>query len=566
MVTKEIIDYVKAQRAMGKNDETIKQNLLTGGWSLTDIQEAFSASSVPIPHAPTPLQSTVPELGPIYSNQTLKTPLSFSSSRGEKKLFIIPLLVVIVILVSGAGVYLYNNKFVNPQSSINNSSVDNSEAVITAADEVQMKKAIFDLAVSLKALDIIAYLNAINAQDRVKYAQYTDKGLLRDLQKDYFDSLGKAYPINIISIQEPISQQLSSLSAGRVAEVKFTVNGVNRGFDFVKEDGEWRFIQSFDKYDFSKSGQSSSNTNIVATPTVCAGNNYKMAFVLVARNQTEVTVAIVNKLTAIKNAFAKDFSTATSGLAKMDTSYKVVSIVNDGTLIKDEDSYIYPDRVMKKFYENNPDNYDFISIYPTFNDFNQINGQETHETVQNNIRGIYTNGRGGLTDKTTQYGSKGRLLGINMMPPIDRVQSPETDEWRSGGLLHETGHQWCCYVGDDFARGEDGAELEIIQQGMHFYRGLASPSRAGDPMDSDYWTSNGDGTFRRNNQVGVTKYHPFQLYFMGLLSKSEYSTKYKVYDAGIVGKDFNENKAKLYKEVSVNDIIKFAGERQCVSS
>ncbi len=489
--------------------------------------------------------------------------------KNSQKGFIVPLLVVIVILVIGGGVYLFSKKSANPQSNYINVA-DTNKDIITSSDEAKIEKTIHDLVASLKALDVNAYLNTVNGQDRSEYTNKVDKGLLRDLQKTYMDSADNEYPIKIISIQKP-SGQLPPLSAGRVAEVKLIINGVTeQSADFVKENEEWKFVSSFERYDFSKNGQISVNTNSTGIdPAICARTDYKMAFVIIAKNQSEITTAKVNDIKMIQNAFAKDFSTATNGLARMDTSYQVVTIINDGTLIKDDNSYIYPDKVTKKFYENNPDTFDFISIYPTFVDFNTANGQEIHVTVKNNIKGISTNGRSKtISDQTAQYGSKGRLLGINVMPNIE-VQSPENakkEGWMSSGLLHEQGHQWCCGVGDNFARGADEAKLEIIQEGMHFYRGLASPSKNGDPMNSDNWVPNGDGTYRRDNQSGVQVYHPFQLYFMGLLPKSEYSKKYKLYDAGIVGKDFNDKKAKFYKEVSVEDIIKVAGERQCVSS
>ncbi len=170
---------------------------------------------------------------------------------------------------------------------------------------------------------------------------------------------------------------------------------------------------------------------IMTSPTLststCNKTDYKMAFVLIAQNQSQVTPEKVNKLTAIKDAFAKDFSTATNALARMDTSYKVVTIVDDGTLI--QNGYYLYDKVMEKFYEKNPDDFDFASIYPTFNDPN--NGTQFHATVKNSIIGISTNHRDGVVDRTAQYGSKGRLLGINEMPNIDNIPLPIVG---SGGI------------------------------------------------------------------------------------------------------------------------------------
>ncbi len=99
---------------------------------------------------------------------------------------------------------------------------------------------------------------------------------------------------------------------------------------------------------------------------------------------------------------------------------------------------------------------------------------------------------------------------------------------------------------------------------MHFYRGLQSPYGTTTVMNSDNWVPNDDGTFRRENTRGIQKYHPFQLFFMGLLPEEEYDTQFPVYDAGIVGKDFYDQNATFYKNVSVRDIIALEGERNCL--
>ncbi|MBU1935112.1 hypothetical protein KKF04_03580, partial [Patescibacteria group bacterium] len=89
----------------------------------------------------------------------------------------------------------------------------------------------------------------------------------------------------------------------------------------------------------------------------------------------------------------------------------------------------------------------------------------------------------------------------------------------------------------------------------------------GTPMNSDYWLPDGDGTYYvANVYTSTKKYHPFLLYFMGLLPESEYDTKYKIYDAGgaDTSRDYTPESATLYGEVSVRDIIEFEGERECV--
>ena len=93
---------------------------------------------------------------------------------------------------------------------------------------------------------------------------------------------------------------------------------------------------------------------------------------------------------------------------------------------------------------------------------------------------------------------------------------------------------------------------------------MQSPSEDSTPMGSRAWTGNNDGTFKRivNPKDDFKKYHPFQLYLMGVLSKDEYDNSFSVYDAGI-SPNMNWNNAPPFKEVSVNDIIEVEGERIC---
>ena len=298
----------------------------------------------------------------------------------------------------------------------------------------------------------------------------------------------------------------------------------------------------------------------------CENKYYRMAFILLTENPSEVTPDRLNKLINIKNDFSKYFAIATRNLASMDTSDDIYVMT-----VKNESIDFGFGEITKKIYEEHSDTYDFISIYTTF----PTEGPQQSWDVVSNIKGIHNIDEGGeaaapslqgtrqfpIIDNSYTYGSSGKLKHINFMKDIDMYQS--APERAINGLLHETGHYWCCYVGDNFAQGQGGAKLEIIQQGIHFYRGLESPYDTGTAMMSDYWVPNNDGTFRRENKEGIQKYHPFQLYFMGLLPKEEYDIKYQIYDAGLPG-NWNFEKAIPYKQVTVNDIIEVMGERECV--
>lgn len=298
----------------------------------------------------------------------------------------------------------------------------------------------------------------------------------------------------------------------------------------------------------------------------CENKNYKMAFILLAQNADEITAEFLEqtpenrleRLTTIKDGFSQHFAKATRYLASMDTSNDIFIIVGGDVPMRYHEGRHLPDyeKVTKKFYETHDDIYDFISVYTTWT----IPEWMSHAPITRNINGI-----GWLVplyNGSDAYGSRGKLKGINKMGLIARVDI-DTDGTEIGGvngLLHETGHQWCCFVGDNFAQEQDGAELEIIQQGMHFYGGLQSPCENQTPMGSRNWVSNNDGTFGTFSKGRIREcYHPFQLYFMGLLPKEEYSTKHPVYDLRL-----GRSEAVLYKQVSVDDIIAIEGERQCV--
>ncbi len=289
----------------------------------------------------------------------------------------------------------------------------------------------------------------------------------------------------------------------------------------------------------------------------CNQSNFKMAFIILKLKGNEVSQTSIDTLNSIKEAFSKNFAHATNNLAAMDTSYPIQIIE-----LNSEEEKNNP-VVAQRFYSHNPDDFDFLSIYgegitPTLAGGN-------HVTIKNNIVGLGQP----IIDITTQYGSlvNHRLKGINYMFDLKKDEfNKEGERLYSSGLLHETGHQWCCYLGKNF-NGQNTSMVEIIIQNIHFYAGLESPYDVGDPMGSTYWVSNNDGTYRRGEFQWneKRKYHPFVLYFMGILSESEYDTKFNLYNAGSAdtGKSFNTDRATYYKSISVNDIIYAIGERYC---
>ncbi len=273
--------------------------------------------------------------------------------------------------------------------------------------------------------------------------------------------------------------------------------------------------------------------------------HYSMAFVLLYPTGVEVSQETWEKVDDLRMNFPEAFSRATAGNAEITTDYPLQVMELKELDFKE---------ISRAFYMDNPDGFDFLSLYSEEIDLSPGNIQ--HIMVKNQIVGIGKS----VFDHSQEFGSGGRLLGINVMHHFNEIYHKIYIEvFAMNGLLHETGHHWCCYVGDEFG---SGGELEIIDKYNHFYRGLESPYESGTAMNSDFWVEKEDGNFRRaNNPFLGEKYHPFQLYFMGLLPEDEWNRKYRIFDAG-VGRDFNPERAVFYKEVSVLDIIEVEGERR----
>ncbi|MBU1683543.1 S-layer homology domain-containing protein [Patescibacteria group bacterium] len=292
----------------------------------------------------------------------------------------------------------------------------------------------------------------------------------------------------------------------------------------------------------------------------CTKSDFKMAFVLVVEDESDATESRLDTLYAIKDSFDDAFYEATDHLATMDTSDDVFILKKTDAMDDDlNPESINPTEILKEFYSLYEDEYDFLSIYTTFENSSMSQG---HGSDSNNIQGI-----GKSISSYSSVEGVNRYMGRNFMKHIDMYQNSEEGLILAvNGLLHETGHQWGAYAGENFT-GNSSTELGILWGDIHFYRGLESPYETGTPMNSDYWLPDGDGTYYvANVYTSTKKYHPFLLYFMGLLPESEYDTKYKIYDAGgaDTSRDYTPESATLYGEVSVRDIIEFEGERECV--
>ncbi|MBR9703687.1 hypothetical protein GOV10_06615 [Candidatus Woesearchaeota archaeon] len=295
----------------------------------------------------------------------------------------------------------------------------------------------------------------------------------------------------------------------------------------------------------------------------CNQDHFKMAFILVAKDASELTTERLDKLNDIKEFFSEDFHTATQGLAYMDTTHNIITLIDNGTLVYSfpNGKFINKIEITKKFYENNNDDFDFITIYSTFETLDY----QHHNTVKNVVNGI-----GKTTfDLSDSYGSAGKLIGVNFMKHIDMYNDPDPAAFRSSGLLHETGHQWCCFVGDDYSTGPPDSELPILgSNSIHWHcvtqvADLAIEQR--DPMGGCYWEDNNDGTFTRVDIFPkVPIYHNITLYLMGVLTKEDVpSIKLVLPNVDPVIWQTSDPIAASVKYIEIEDITSRYGDRSC---
>lgn len=147
--------------------------------------------------------------------------------------------------------------------------------------------------------------------------------------------------------------------------------------------------------------------------------------------------------------------------------------------------------IAREFYRYFADEYDFLNIVSTIS---LRDSRDFHLTVQNDVRGIGLE----VMDRASQWGSAGRLLGVNFHGQ------------QLGALYHEIAHQWGVHL-------ERALELEdrnTAHWGTVDFKGYLGGTELAD---------NGDGTFEvlQPRFSNPTRFAPLELYLMGVLPADE---------------------------------------------
>lgn len=195
---------------------------------------------------------------------------------------------------------------------------------------------------------------------------------------------------------------------------------------------------------------------------------------------------------------------------------------------------------VQQFYTYFADDFDFVQVIFTLPTYP---GNRSHMPIRNDVSGIGMD----LYNNAPQYGSAGRLLGINSFPIDTFFDAGEA------AFSHETGHQWINYVHHPKLMPGPHWPMSSMATGV---MGLNIPGGGVGGEFNVVIEPLGNGSYRVRAVAGRTKeYSDFDLYLMGLLPASQVSP-------GVVLEGALCTECTLAgSAITVQDIIAMHGQR-----
>ncbi|WP_338870355.1 choice-of-anchor X domain-containing protein [Spirosoma sp. SC4-14] len=200
------------------------------------------------------------------------------------------------------------------------------------------------------------------------------------------------------------------------------------------------------------------------------------------------------------------------------------------------------------FYKYHPDSFDFINyvLVPGYV------GNRFHGNITNTVQGI------GLTpfNNTSQYGSKGRLLGYNVFPV------PSFFDGASNGYIHEIGHQWINHLSTTFLK--DGVPHWPVSNLAVGVMGLSIPGSGAGGQFPYIVTETATGYRFDRASTDAPAFTEWELYLMGLIPASDVKIPAVIFkDQSIntsiaTGTVFPKSAFNTYQ---LSDLVAIAGER-----
>lgn len=293
----------------------------------------------------------------------------------------------------------------------------------------------------------------------------------------------------------------------------------------------------------------------------CANTNLKAAIIMVADKQ--VASAEIDKLQKIKMEIPGAYAYATQGLSNVSVNYPTTILLDDGYLLdKNPDgTAAVQNEVLNTFYDNHPDEFDFVIIFTNFTIPPEANTNEIARfvPVSNKLEGI---NRGNLA-RGEIFGSQGKLKGIIVMGNINKYDISDLSGLNQvlNIVNHEFLHNWAAYINFTDDNGENSNALlrSDDQQHWSIYAGFISP------LGGSGWIDNGDGTFTSGllnfPENSLRRYSDLDLYLMGLKPR-QFMEDIMYLVPAVPGELDNTIKAQA-KFVTIDQIIKANGQHQC---
>ncbi len=233
----------------------------------------------------------------------------------------------------------------------------------------------------------------------------------------------------------------------------------------------------------------------------------------------------------------------------------------------------------KIFYQEYPDSYDFLAFFPSFLPKQDLIGSlGAHFDVQNQIRGICKL----IVNPNPVFWGSSKLKGGHQYPYDNQGYKSWVDNPSLGSrvLLEETAHQWLVKIGKGgwlpppgnlpgINRSCIDTQLPLLSEDRgHWSNGLQTPNGSvGAMREAVPWVDEGNGVFTFDSSLydQPRKFHPFDLYIMGLVAPSEVTGDSllltDISDAsGGQGSPYEMRVNAQSRRININDIIDIAGE------
>jgi hypothetical protein len=213
--------------------------------------------------------------------------------------------------------------------------------------------------------------------------------------------------------------------------------------------------------------------------------------------------------------------------------------------------------IAQEFYRTHKDEYDFLTIFSTFDFKLQSEAVAFYLGVKNDTSGIGSR----IYDNGYLYGSGGKLQGTVDMGNITKLASSPLDpkfEFSLDILGHEMLHRWSSFVKFRDSSGNPSTAL-LGRDGSHWSYLLDTK---GSLQYGNSWRDNGDGTF---TSVAARKYYsPLDLYLMGMIDSSKVPPMLLIDNPSIDPKKVSgpgDTISGTPRYVTIEDIISAEGER-----